>query len=262
MFIRCLASILLAGWLVVGAAAQDQTYLSLQTETTALQTGQEYEISIRLDNVPDLWLANVEIGYDPQRLYVIGTQAGSPVRTGPLFSGDSSIVVFNQVQNRQVQFAISQIAPADLVRGSGVMGTFRIYPLTAGTTTLSFRRAELRTMTITGEGENRIASNPQPVEFLPVILELTITGEDVEPPPEATATPTPTETPVPFVGATQPPQATALANVTLDPSLLGNGEDQPETDGDSPLLAVAIGAMLIGALGLVIVLLVWLRQRR
>jgi hypothetical protein len=270
MFVRVLALfvLLISLMLAAGAAAQEQTILSLQTASTEVQTGQEYEVSIRLDNVPGLWLAGVEISYDPSRIYVIGTKAGSPVRKGDFFTPDSSIIVFNAVSNQGLRYTISQLAPADLVRGGGVIGTFHIYPLSPGPTTLTFRQAELRTATLSGEGANRTASDPQPVDFLPALLELTISGQPVEPPSEATATPEPTETPAFAPGATQPPDATALVNVTLDPNLVQAEATAapvtaaPAAADNSTLLLVAIAAMVVGGVGLVALLLVGRRRRR
>lgn len=264
MLIRRLTLLVIIGWLLVsGAAAQEQTYLRLQADTTEMQTGQEYTVQIRLDNVPSLWLASLDISYDPNRLYIIGTKAGSPVRPGDFFTPDSSVVIFNSVETATIRYTISQLAPADVVRGSGVLGTFRVYPLQPGPATLTFRRAELRTATISGEGANRTAADPQPVTFLPVLLELTISGDPVEPPSEATATPTPTETPLLIAGATQPPQATALANVTLPPDALTTPSPAAAPpDNTSTLLAIALGAMLFGAVGLVIVVISWKRKHR
>lgn len=261
MLIRRLIMFAVIGWLLVsGAAAQEQTQLSLQTDTTQMQTGQEYTVQIRLDNVPSLWLASLDISYDPNRLYVIGTKSGSPARPGDFFTASSSVVIFNSVEMATIHYTISQLAPADVIRGSGVIGTFRVYPLQPGPTTLTFRRAELRTATISGEGANRTASDPQPVNYVPVLLELNITGETVEPPAEATATPAPTETTSFVPGATQPPQATALVNVTAAP-VTPTAPTAPQAD-NTPLLAVAIGAMGIGLVGLLVVLMMWRRSRR
>jgi hypothetical protein len=264
MFIKCLLSALFAVRLLVfPAMAQGQTTLSLQTDNPQMQTGQEYTVEIRLDQVPGVWLSSVEISYDPSLIYVLGTKSGSPVRPGSFFTPDSSLVVFNAVEQGVVRYTISQLAPADLARGSGVIGTFRIYPLKAGTTTLSFRQAALRTATINGEGANRTASDPQPLDFVPVLLELTVSGDTVEPPPEATATPAPTETTFFVPGATQPPQPTALVNVTAAPVTPTAATPQTAAPADNtPLLAIAIGAMIFGALGLVIVLIYWRRGHR
>src|SRR5688572_26015302 len=126
------------------ALAQDiTTYLSLQTDAAAVQTGQYYEVRIQVDGAVDLWLVSAEIDYDPEMLYIAGTKSGLPVQRGALFSPADSIDVLNQVEDSQVIYTASQLAPAQTLSGSGVAGSFRVYPLKAGNTTLSFRQGEL-----------------------------------------------------------------------------------------------------------------------
>src|SRR5688572_16505544 len=140
---RIVVLLLLYGLLSTASLAQETTYLSLQADGLALQTGQTYEIRIQLDGAVDLWLASAEIEYDPASVYVIGTKSGSPVTKGTFFSPANSIIVLNEVDSSEVIYTVSQLAPADPVSGSGTAGSFRIHPLQAGTTVLRFRQAEL-----------------------------------------------------------------------------------------------------------------------
>jgi hypothetical protein len=107
-----------------------------------------------------------------------------------------------------------------------VPGTFQIIR-SRGTTTITFRQAELLTATFTGEGEERIGTGSSPVPFTPTLLELTISGDPVEPPSEATATPEPTATPDTFSAAVVPTGEPTLANVTRAP-----GSDRATTTPD------------------------------
>ncbi|HEX2905398.1 MAG TPA: hypothetical protein VHO69_00950, partial [Phototrophicaceae bacterium] len=117
--------------------------------------------------------------------------------------------------------------------------------------------------TISGEDKNRTASDPQPVSFLPALLELNISGDPVEPPSEATATPQPTETSAFVPNVTQAAPPTALVNVTIDPNELQSADTPaPTADTSSPLLVIAIGAMVIAAIGLIVVLILWRRTKR
>lgn len=246
--------------------AQEQTtYLSLQADTTELQTGQEYTISIRVDNVPELWLATVEIAYDPEKLYVMGTVSGQPVSIGPFFSEGPALDVRNVVENNRISYTVSQLAPAEVLGGSGVLGTFRIFPIAPGKTTLSFRQANITTMTFTGEGDQRVGSDPQPVPFTPVLLELNITGDPVAPPVEATPTPLPTETPVgPAEAAAQlPTQLPTLENIPGIPTS-DVGEPAPEPGDESRgITSLAIvGILMVAALVIVGVVIIMRSQRR
>lgn len=249
-------AVLLAG---LPASAQEQTtYLSLGADTTELQTGQEYTIRIEVRDVPELWLASAEIVYDPAILYVMGTVAGQPVSIGSFFSEGPALDPLNVVDSNVITYAVSQLAPADVLSGSGVLGTFRVYPIAPGTTTLSFRRANIRTITFSGEGDEREASDPEPVPFTPVLLELNVTGDPVPPPVEATPTPAPTSTPVGPAEAVAelPTQLPTLENVTGIPAT-EEGETAAEAadddSRDTPVLAVAgilavVAVVIIGAL--------------
>ncbi len=249
--------------------AQEPGLLSLESATLDLQTGQEYEITIQLNNISELWLANMEISYDPQHLYIIGTQSGSPVRQGTLFTeAGSSMLIMNYVESNTLAYTISMLAPSDPITGSGVVGVFRIYPLAAGQTQLFFSQAELLKVIYSddtsAETENRIATGTEELPFTPILLQLNITGEQVEPPSEATATPTLSPTPVPQEEATRE-RATAeptLVNVTAAPTQIPTESttvDQGEAAGQSPLLLIAI-VLLVGS-GIGLFALWWMYRR-
>jgi hypothetical protein len=257
--------ILLGMAIVSPLEAQEQTFLSLDIPDTNLKTGQEYEVSILLEGAPEVWVLNAEVEYDPSLLYIIGTRSGSPVRQGDFFSPPTStVIVRNAVQGNRLVYTISMLAPADPASGTGIVGTFRIHPLKAGAARLSFSRAEVTGIKVSGEGDQRTAS-PLPIDFTPVLIDLTITGDPVEPPSEATATPMPTETPVPL---TQAPGFTAeptLVNVTRDPNATRALEaaEAPVSDtGPSLPLILALTVMVIGGVGLVFVLVFWRRSSR
>ncbi len=253
--------------LVLPVAAQEQTFLSLEAPATTLQTGQEYEITIRIEGAPEVWLADVAIAYDPDLLYVIGTRAGSPVQSGTFFTPESIFIARNNVQSGEIKYTISLLAPANPVSGSGVIGTFRIFPIAPGTTQLRFNSADLTMLVFSGEGEQRIGTDPFIVPVTPVLLDLNITGDAVEPPSEATATPMPTETATSaFIpgdqGATAEPTLVNVTAAPRTPEALATLEAPAANAGSGSLaLALAIGVMVIGAIGTVIVL-VMMRRRR
>lgn len=262
MRLICLLLLLLViGGLLPSVSAQDSaTSLSLTAETNALQTGQEYIVSINISGAPATWSANLEIAYDPSLLYIMGTQAGSPVRPGSFYAPpESSVVVRNAVNGNRLVYTISMLAPAESVSGGGTIGTFRIYPLAPGAATLSFHQAQVTTVsTSTDAGGNRLTTSEE-ITFTPVLLELSISGSPVEPPSEVTATPPPTETPLPVQPAiaTQQP---GLVNATAAPVTTPDAA-APASPDNQTLLVIAIGAMAVGAVGLVVVLLLWRRAQ-
>ena len=260
--ILCFIAILLPAIL----HAQSTTFLSLETATTNLQTGQAYEVIIRLDSAADVWLADMQISYDPTMIYVMGTHSGSPVLQGTLFNPATSAVIRNNVQEGLVLYSLSMLAPAEPINGSGVIGTLRIYPLAPGQTQLTFSRGELSKAVFEVRDGQRVGVGSKELPFTPVLLDLAISGQTVEPPSEATATLLPTETPIP-AAEIFPTQEPSLVNVTAAPrtaeplATLEGPTAGPDSRSPLPLV-LAIIVMLIGAIGAVITLILMRRRKQ
>lgn len=244
--------------------AQEGVIISLQSATTDLQTGRFYDVEILIDNVSELWLASLQIAYDPALLYIAGTRAGSPVERGSLFS-DASINIRNQIARGQIYYDVSLLRPAAPITGSGIIGKFRIYPIAPGTTTLIFSRARLIKYDFVDSADGPVGTNPQDLPFLPALMNFTITGNPVDLPDESTATPPPTETSLPELDApTNTPEPT-LVNITLAPRTPTPNPSTPQappTDDSSSLLPIALAVMLASGIGLIGLGVIWLRSRR
>ncbi len=263
---RFLVLFLMAFSVVFGVHAQDdapQTLLQLQAETTALETGQPYTVNIVVNDVVELWGAEVRIAYDPQRVYIIGTRSGSPVDVGE-FLGDDTFTARNVVDATagQVAYAVSRLGrDVDPVSGSGVIGSFDVYPLQAGETELRFSSASLVRLDFDlDENGQRTNVTSEQLPFTPVLLPLTITGETVEPPSEATATPMPTATLDPnfaLEDTTEEPEPTPLVNATPVPPQPDDAAAQP---ADLPLLPIAVGLIAFSVLGLILLVIVYRRR--
>lgn len=247
--------------------AQTNTLLSIQSDTTALQTGQTYTFTLQIENIEGLWLAGMEIAYDPEMLYILGTASGQPVTPTDIFSA-GSFTLDNRVNADRVLFMASRVAPDEPFSGSGAFGTFQIFPLQAGTTQIAFRTAQMTKVNFVEQDGRRIGESTEELPFTPVLLELTITGNAVTPPPEFTATPTasPTIDPTLFVGEGTAPVEPTLVNVTAAPRpgatptplALLETPDTPAESSGVPLLAIAAGIIIVSVLGLLAVLI----QRR
>jgi hypothetical protein len=255
---------------VFPARMQGQPLLRLETTTTELKTGQYYDVNITLSDAPEIWLTSIDISYNPDSIYVIGTKSGSPVSQGAFFAPESSVVVRNAAVNRTVQYTVSLLAPANQASGSGVIGSFRIYPLKAGKTELRFSRASVSTVTFVQENGQRVGKDPREVKVTPVLLDLNITGDTIPAPAEATATPLPTNTPdvaavPPQQNATQQPtleNATAAPAGASTPTALSTMAVPETTSGSSSPLGLALVLVLVSGVGIVVLLVVWLRRRR
>ena len=235
--------------------AQDSTtLLQINSDTQAMETGQSYTLRFEIHDVNELWAANMLLQYDPQYIYVVGTKSGSPVKIGDMML-DGGGTIFNSVnaEQGQLNYAVSMFNPADPVSGTGVIGTFEIVPLLAGTTQLTFSKAELLSVNFSFDANGqRVSGNPVDMNFLPVLLELTITGDPATPPPEFTATPQATATINPALipgGGTEEAES-ELVNVTAVPTPLATTEI-PVANNTSPLLIFAIVMVILSAAGLI-----------
>lgn len=252
-------------------AQNDDVFISLQTDTTTMQTGQFYEIDLLAENVNDLWIVDLTLTYDPTLLYVVGTDAGSPVQGGEVWASGRSTTVFNSVDEGEIRFSASFVNPADPFSGTGTLGTLTVYPLSAGEVSLQFAAVEMRSAQFEDTDAGRERVGPlQPITAQPVLLNLTLQGETVEPPEEATATPQPTATPrLVVVQPTAPGDAgPTLENITRvpdtpTPPLTEDVLDQTETTVTvplSPLVLVGGALLVIAVIGLLIVFVVSRRR--
>lgn len=239
------------------AQEEGDTFIQLGADTTTMQTGEQYTIRLEVINVQEFWSAEVHIAYDPQKIYVLGTQAGSPFSVDGLMS-DGGAAIYNTVDDTSgiLHVGLSMFSPADPITGSGAIARIDIVPLNPGTTELRFTEAELISIQFdTDAGGQRIGTNPTSIEFLPILLNLTIEGEPATPPPEATATPTPTETANPDLqfGEFTPEVEATLINITAVPATatIEAPVDNVEQSGNliKPLLIVS-GLIVIIVIGI------------
>ena len=236
---------------IMPTLAQNNTILALKSDTTAVETGQYYPLTLYLQDVSEVWQINAVIEYDPTLVYVIGTIAGSPMSAGDFFSEDPAIVIRNGVKSGQITYTQSLVAPATPKTGSGIVASFQIYPLSAGTSQIRFTTAELKKVNFTQNTDgSREVSSTEDIPVLPAFIELTITGETVPPPDEST--PTPEATATSELGG-RGEDATAeptLVNVTLAPDAPPTLIPELDVEGDSlPILPIALGLLVVGILG-------------
>jgi hypothetical protein len=249
-------------------AQDNQPILSLDMETTNLQTGQEYFVNLRLSNADNVWLVSAELRYDPEYLFILGTNSGSPINQGELFPAEQSVEVADMVRGTSVVYLVSRIAPAEPINGNGLVATFRIYPLQAGTVEISFVEAELNRVVFTSDAQGqRIPSAPEAIRPSVTVLTLNISGETVEAPSEATATPTITPSPQAPNTMGNPQSEATLAVVaapTLSPTDMSENSPSEAASPESSnqgLFILAIALVLGAGIGLIALFVFWRRGR-
>ena len=248
---------------VLSTYAQDEALIQLLMDETNLQTGQRYEVRIEVQNVEELWAADLTISYDPSQIYVIGTEAGSPVRIGEFLAGGDTIFNRTDATTGELRYAFSIFSPADPVSGTGVIGRFEIVPLLAGTAQFRFETAEVYSVEFVLDANGqRIGADAVPIPFLPVLLEVNISGDPATPPSEATATPTATPTLDPLLlgeNATELVEPT-LVNITAAPRTPSPEITVPEAASNDSLLFIGIGIVILAAIGFLILFVIWRRR--
>jgi hypothetical protein len=244
-------------------SAQDTIRVTISSPSTALQTGQYYDMGIRLDGANDLWLINVEIQYDPTALYIVGTQSGQPFTQTSLFDLGGSVVIRNEARDNFMRYTISMIAPSPSTSGSDNVATFRVYPLKGGETTLEFIVVEAVRVFIEGEGETRSMTGQTYLPVAPENITFTVTGDTVEIPPEATATPLPTPTDLPFVPGSQNNEPTARPTFVTDLQVTADAPQLVEApaEGGSNINPILLGLVLVAFAGIGLGVLWFVSQR-
>lgn len=251
-------------WSALAEAQDTPARLSLTTTEPEWQTGRIYEVVIQAHDVRELWLATLEIVYNPAQIYVIGTEAGSPVVLGSVFAGQPAGAIFNYViAPGKLTLTASFYNPAQPFSGSGSLGSLQVVPLQPGDLEMRLEAVQLTRLDFNTDQESqRIASNPQPIAFVTAPLSVAVLGSVVTPPPEASATATPSPT----------PDESSVELLTEDevtptlemPALADRAiASDPASEGSQyyGLLIVAIVLISVACVGLLILVLWWRRNR-
>jgi LysM repeat protein len=170
----------------------------LLPEVQQLDVGQMTTVTLRVEDVQDLYGYEVVIGFDPSLLEVIDSDPGRPgvqVGLGTFIAPD--YVPKNAADNStgQIECVVSQVAPSTAVNGSGALLTISFRGKAAGTSTIAFNSLILAS----AQGTDIPASTQDAsISVGGAVPTATV--------PAATATPTPTGTVV--VVPTATPTAT------------------------------------------------------
>lgn len=125
------------------------TTIRFVPSTTTPKVGDTVNVDIRIENVSNMYGAEVHVAFDRTRLEVLDddpAQAGIQILPGSFFpKSDPSYVVVNQADNAAgtIDFAITLLAPESPLNGSGTLATIRFAANTEGTAALSFAGTKL-----------------------------------------------------------------------------------------------------------------------
>lgn len=170
-------------WSIAGlgesAGAQDGAVIWIRPAAGNYYVGQTFGVSVGIDDVADLYGADVRVAFDPARLQIVETSV-TP-ETGLL--APPWMILFNQVDNQAgtVVYVLTMLNPQVPVSGSGALFSFHFRALAPGPVTVAISEQILTNINgevipattagalyQLGQSANRV--------FLPLVLRLSSTA--------------------------------------------------------------------------------------
>lgn len=163
-------------------AAQDGTVIRVQPLVQHLNIADTAIVEIYIDNVTNLFAAEIELQFDPNILQARDadpSKEGIQIQPGSFLAPD--FVISDEIDNETgiARYALAQLAPKTPVSGSGVLASITFQAVGEGSSQLTFTLTQLAT----GEGQE-IAVTAQSGQI--------IVGQAVASPTPPTTTVTPT----------------------------------------------------------------------
>jgi len=199
--------------------------ITLDPQTAQVKVGATTVVDILVENVTDLYHAEVYLTFDPALLEVVdndSSREGVQIRPGTFLGSDFEE---NIVYPGEGEIEFAQTVPNEAVSGTGILATIVFRGKAVGTTPLEFAAVILQDpdydfigfeiadgSAVVGRQDSPIATPSDSPLATPTRIPPTST-------PRATLTPTPAATPPP--GATAPPPTSPPPTLTPPPTAAG-----------------------------------------
>ncbi|QPB84268.1 hypothetical protein CWC22_015270 [Pseudoalteromonas rubra] len=139
----------------------------LETSNTQIKTTSEFYVDVMVKDLPEVYGVQLSVSYDPQTLTLIDQNpkiAGAQLEHGNFLDTKRLYTLRNQAtpKSREVQYIVSQVAPAESASGDGRLA--RLYfsaPTNATNTDISIKRVEFGTR----HGEKHIYRTNTPLNL-------------------------------------------------------------------------------------------------
>lgn len=117
--------------------AQSGTIVRVQPETTVVDPGDGFTVTVLVENVQDLYAFDITVTYDPAILSADQIQLGAFLEPG--------IVIKDETVNETgyVRYAMTQVSPALPKSGSGALITIAFTALSGGQSALTLQMMDL-----------------------------------------------------------------------------------------------------------------------
>jgi hypothetical protein len=138
------------------------------------------KVTLELEEVVDLWGADIQLNFDPDILEVVDADPATPgvqIHRGPFPDPESGLVAKDTADNQQgtVWYAVALKSPAEPLNGDGTLCAITFRAKAAGTSALAHQSAtlldpqalELEVMTHDG---SVAAGEEYALQYLPVII--------------------------------------------------------------------------------------------
>ena len=118
---------------------------SLEAEASSVESSTPLAVDIVLDNVVDLYGAEVHLAFDPAIIQVQDADSeasGEQIALGKAFSKSKSFVALNNIDNKRgtIDLAVTLVNPAEPLQGRLVLATFSVFAARAGSADIRFTR--------------------------------------------------------------------------------------------------------------------------
>ena len=126
------------------ALAAGESWLRLSANTFDVEVEQEFTIDVLVENAPEVYGADVQLGFDPTVLQVVDADNrtdGVQLSAGSFFDPAQSFFLQNMVDNATgtMRLAMTLLNPAPPVQGDGLLCQITFRVIAAGRTTISIR---------------------------------------------------------------------------------------------------------------------------
>jgi hypothetical protein len=139
--------------------------------TSLAGVGETVELEIAMQDVTDFYGALVKLAFDPSVVQIQDTDPrpsspGVQIRSGDLLDPDYQFVLVNEVDNAtgEIEFAVTQLYPAEARSGSGVLATVILQAVGQGTSPVQL--VEVRLLDDTPQDPQEIPAATQDGEIM------------------------------------------------------------------------------------------------
>lgn len=141
-------------WLMSFASvmAEEQSRITLSVENLELTVGQEINVDVVVENMPQVYGADVELTFNPEQLEVVDADESLPgvqLQAGDFIDAEQGFFLQNEVNNQAgiIDYALTLLNPAPPAEGNGVLATIAFRAKVDGQTKIDIQTSEFGTQT-------------------------------------------------------------------------------------------------------------------